>query len=348
MEAQAHSYDEQAGPRTQPPGLLLPTFSAATSCEGYSRTWRWLEGTLSLWASLAWPCPSQQWAVCTSGWTIKDTAIGWESNSDLTCSFPTFALRLLHLITRVGECTICWRKQIGAVDIRCQKDAGDPPCTEEAWKKDMGSRLIGYGGEEISICKKLSLEQIISGLPPGGHGVGVDALDWVGPHTSTRNFLLNVRGCHGKCTLAKVKSWQLHGSWWNGTFASGFPLKKFTRCNLNQFWMGCFEFQYQPCLRPAGWEKCDRETRARWEDDSYKFPPYQYQQQFVFTSDTSWRLVSTNEKELLLGYGYRHTEVAWSAAKIKQNQVGFSDARNSFMGDCFSIHSFVLFAVAWL
>ena len=65
-----------------------------------------------------------------------------------------------------------------------------------------------------------------------------------------------------------------------------------------------------------------------------------------FSSGETWRLVNANEKELLLGYGYKHTEVAWAASKIKQNQIGYSDARNSYLGDSFSIYSFVMFAVA--
>lgn len=101
-----------------------------------------------------------------------------------------------------------------------------------------------------------------------------------------------------------------------------------------------------PPPRPAGLQKCDWDTCERWRSDCFRYPPYQYQQQFLFTSDSSWRLVNANEKELLLGYGYRHTEVAWSASRIKQDRVGYSDARNSYMGDCFSIYSFVLLAVA--
>ena len=34
------------------------------------------------------------------------------------------------------------------VDTRCQKDVGDFQSSEEAWKKDMGSRMVGYSGEE--------------------------------------------------------------------------------------------------------------------------------------------------------------------------------------------------------
>lgn len=55
---------------------------------------------------------------------------------------------------------------------------------------------------------------------------------------------------------------------------------------------------------------------------------------------------NADEKELLLGYGWRHTRLAWSASKIKQSPVGYSDARNSYLGDSFSVFSFVLLAVA--
>eukprot|EP00435_Cladocopium_sp_Y103_P032808 s562_g8.t1 len=101
-----------------------------------------------------------------------------------------------------------------------------------------------------------------------------------------------------------------------------------------------------PPPRPAGLQKCDDRTVERWTSDSFRYPPYQYQEKFVFSTDSTWRLVNANEKELLLGYGYRHTEICWSASKIKSNPVGFSDARNSYLGDSFSIYSFVMFAVA--
>jgi site-specific DNA-cytosine methylase len=101
-----------------------------------------------------------------------------------------------------------------------------------------------------------------------------------------------------------------------------------------------------PPPRPAGLEKCDSACQARWRDDSYRYPPYQYQDQFLITTDKSWRLLSASEKELLLGYGMNHTEVCWSASKQKQNPVGYSDARHSYLGDSFSIYSFVLLAMA--
>ena len=101
----------------------------------------------------------------------------------------------------------------------------------------------------------------------------------------------------------------------------------------------------RPPPKPAGIEKTDEGTRRRWREDSFRYPPYQYSEQFLITTDNSWRLLNATEKELLLGYGFNHTAVAWSASKAKQNPVGFSDCRHRLLGDCFSCYSFVLLAV---
>ena len=50
-----------------------------------------------------------------------------------------------------------------------------------------------------------------------------------------------------------------------------------------------------PPPKPAGLEKTSPQARQRWIDDSYRYPPYQYQDRFIFTSADSWRLVNANE-----------------------------------------------------
>ena len=99
-----------------------------------------------------------------------------------------------------------------------------------------------------------------------------------------------------------------------------------------------------PPIRPAGLEKCDSATRDRWAQDQFRYPPYQYQRQYIITSSTTWRLLNATEKELLLGYGFNHTILAWSASRSKQNPTGFSDAQHKLLGDSFSIYSFVILA----
>ena len=102
-----------------------------------------------------------------------------------------------------------------------------------------------------------------------------------------------------------------------------------------------------PPFKPAGLERCSQATVERWTEDSFRYPPYQYGPGFAITSESSWRLLRAEEKELLLGYGLGHTLPIWSASKQKSNRRGYDDARHSALGESFSIFSFVLFAVAF-
>jgi len=100
----------------------------------------------------------------------------------------------------------------------------------------------------------------------------------------------------------------------------------------------------KPPPKPAGLNRCDPATIQRWREDQFRYPPYQYSRQFLITSESQWRLLSTEEKELLLGYGYGHTTLAWAASKIKQQPQKFDDCRHFYLGDSFSIYSFVIVA----
>ena len=102
----------------------------------------------------------------------------------------------------------------------------------------------------------------------------------------------------------------------------------------------------RPPPRPAGIQRCDPDTLARWESDSYRFPPYHYLDRFIFWQGPKWRLANSSEKELLLGYGSGHTELCFSASKIKQSKVAYEDERLSLLGDSFSIYSFCIIAAA--
>eukprot|EP00435_Cladocopium_sp_Y103_P051810 s858_g16.t1 len=137
------------------------------------------------------------------------------------------------------------------------------------------------------------------------------------------------------CTYPETASWITPGYDWQGESSGAvFPtcLKSIPRD--------------RPPVRPAGLEKCSKATVQRWREDSFRYPPYQYDDRFLLTTNSTWRLLNAEEKELLLGYGYKHTALAWSESQIKQNKVGFSDCRHQLLGDCFSIYSFVILAVA--
>ena len=101
-----------------------------------------------------------------------------------------------------------------------------------------------------------------------------------------------------------------------------------------------------PPPKPAGIHKCSPQCLQRWKEDSYRYPPYQYSWEYILTNDVSWRLLDPEEKELLLGYGFNHTILAWSTSHAKRDPQGFLDARHSYLGDSFSIFSFVILAAA--
>ena len=52
----------------------------------------------------------------------------------------------------------------------------------------------------------------------------------------------------------------------------------------------------KPPLSPAGLNKCDWDTRMRWIADEHRFPPYPYQDRFLFWRGDKWRLANPTEK----------------------------------------------------
>ena len=102
----------------------------------------------------------------------------------------------------------------------------------------------------------------------------------------------------------------------------------------------------RPPPKPAGLHRCDSDTRSRWVSDEFRFPPYHYLERYLFWKDNKWRLANSSEKELLLGYGYGHTELCYSASDIKRSKMAWEDERLSLLGDSFSIHSFVIIGAA--
>ena len=86
----------------------------------------------------------------------------------------------------------------------------------------------------------------------------------------------------------------------------------------------------QPPPAPAGLQRCDEPTVARWTSDSFRFPPYQYKMaNLLRNSKGDLRLPSSQEKEILLGFGASHVLFCWSAGKVKDDPTGWED-KNSF------------------
>lgn len=112
--------------------------------------------------------------------------------------------------------------------------------------------------------------------------------------------------------------------------------------------VGCFPtcmravWKDTPPSKPAGIHRADNNCRARWAASGYVYPPYQFREEFLLWRDQKWRLTNSGERELLMGYGFGHTEVAWSASKIKGDPMGYERERCSLVGDAFSIYSFII------
>ena len=102
----------------------------------------------------------------------------------------------------------------------------------------------------------------------------------------------------------------------------------------------------RPPPRPAGLQRCSESTLGRWEADEFRYPPYQYSEEFVVWKGNQWRLLDSTERELLLGYGWKHTELCLSASDIKRDARSYEDIRCSLLGDSFSVFSFVIAGVA--
>ena len=105
----------------------------------------------------------------------------------------------------------------------------------------------------------------------------------------------------------------------------------------------------RPPPKPAGLERASQDAIWRWEADEFRFPPYQYADQFVIWVENRWRLVDASERELLHGLGFGHTSLCWNAGKIKGDPRGFEDVRKSLIGDGFNCFSFAYVAalVTW-
>ena len=102
--------------------------------------------------------------------------------------------------------------------------------------------------------------------------------------------------------------------------------------------------RYRPPPSPAGLRRCSEATVLRWQSDSYRFPPYQYQYQYLLRSDSGGlRYLSVCERELLMGMGYGATQFCMSASSVKSHPTEYWDKRFSLLGDGFAMLSF-----AWI
>ena len=99
----------------------------------------------------------------------------------------------------------------------------------------------------------------------------------------------------------------------------------------------------RPPPAPAGISRCNEDTISRWVSQDYKYPPYQFKEDYILWKGWTWRLINGGEREILHGYGFEHTSLCMSASDIKKSYSAYEDQRCSLIGDSFSIYSFCIF-----
>ena len=66
----------------------------------------------------------------------------------------------------------------------------------------------------------------------------------------------------------------------------------------------------RPPPRPAGLAGCDEESKARWVEDEYRFPPYTYKSEYMVSNEAgAVRPLKAAERELLMGYLPGHVKM---------------------------------------
>eukprot|EP00438_Fugacium_kawagutii_P011728 Skav222902 [mRNA] locus=scaffold1489:76567:81134:+ [translate_table: standard] len=90
----------------------------------------------------------------------------------------------------------------------------------------------------------------------------------------------------------------------------------------------------QPPPKPVGLHRCSQGTVSRWQSDDFRFPPYQYGDRYLIWDphQDSYRLLSCEERERLMGLGAGITSYCKSASQAKQNRRGYQDERYSLIG----------------
>ena len=96
-----------------------------------------------------------------------------------------------------------------------------------------------------------------------------------------------------------------------------------------------------PGRRPAGLERLSPKERSQWEDDAFRFPPYQYQFCHQLRRGEDFRLPSPEEREVVMGFPKGYT-IHCLTKNLQGSQHHF-DVRNSLIGNSWNVT-----VVTWL
>ena len=97
-----------------------------------------------------------------------------------------------------------------------------------------------------------------------------------------------------------------------------------------------------PGYKPAGLQQCTYEERARWVQDQYRFPPYQYCEKHCLVNKRGeLRLPSIEEREVVMGFPRNYTMMCM--VKHLQGSVAHTDCRLGLIGNSWNVT-----VVAWI
>eukprot|EP00438_Fugacium_kawagutii_P033212 Skav210557 [mRNA] locus=scaffold2699:145044:159460:- [translate_table: standard] len=96
-----------------------------------------------------------------------------------------------------------------------------------------------------------------------------------------------------------------------------------------------------PGRRPAGLNKLNALEYQHWQQDSYRFPPYQYQSKYLVTKGGETRLVSITEREVIMGFPKDYT--IQCLTKQHHGSQYHTDVRLSLIGNSWNVT-----VVTWL
>ena len=94
--------------------------------------------------------------------------------------------------------------------------------------------------------------------------------------------------------------------------------------------------------RPAGLKNCLPHELQRWQQDKYRFPPYQYKDMFLVVNGAGeQRVVDVEERETIMGFPIGYTSQCVNKSQAK-GEV-YNDQRLTLLGNSWNVT-----VVTWL
>jgi len=103
--------------------------------------------------------------------------------------------------------------------------------------------------------------------------------------------------------------------------------------------------------RPAGLERCDERTIARWKEAKMMFPPYTFLPQYLFRQESGdkSRVANAEEREILMGYKKGYTRALFKKAPTNKDEEESQEvARLAAIGNAFHAVTVAILMDVWL